>query len=137
MSGSMQANDEAAIRNVMSSYEGALNASDTAAVMPLYTEDGVFMPPYSQSAVGKATVRKAYDSVFKAITLNVKFTIAELVVMAPDWAFVRTNSAGTNKINKTGAVSPEGRSLQLFEHQSATGLIRRQLLGRRGERWQA
>jgi uncharacterized protein (TIGR02246 family) len=113
MSGGTQANDEAAIRSVMSSYEGALNASDAAAVMPLYTEDGVFMPPYRQSAVGKAAVREAYDAVFNAITLNVRFTIAELVVMSSEWAFVRTNSAGTNKINRTGAVSPEGNQ-ELF-----------------------
>jgi uncharacterized protein (TIGR02246 family) len=113
MSGSTQANDESAIRGVMSSYEEALNASNTAAILPLYTEDGVFMPPYNQSAVGKAAVHKAYDAVFEAITLKVKFTIAELVLMSPEWAFVRTNSAGTNKINKTGAVSPEGNQ-ELF-----------------------
>jgi uncharacterized protein (TIGR02246 family) len=119
MSGSTQAHDEAAIRSVMSSYEAALNASDTSAVMPLYTDDGVFMPPNSQSAVGKAVVRQAYDAVFKAITLNVKFTIAELVVMSPEWAFVRTNSAGTNKINATGATSPEGNQ-ELFIFKKGT-----------------
>jgi uncharacterized protein (TIGR02246 family) len=113
MSGSTQATNEAAIRSVMSSYEEALNASSTAAVMPLYTEDGVFMPPNNHSAVGKAAVRMAYDAVFKAITLHVKFTIAEVVVISPEWAFVRTNSAGTNKINATGAVSPEGNQ-ELF-----------------------
>ena len=44
MSGSTIA-DETAIRNVMSSYESALNASNTEAAMPLYAEDGVFMAP--------------------------------------------------------------------------------------------
>jgi uncharacterized protein (TIGR02246 family) len=105
----------------MSSYEGALNGSDAAGVMPLYTEDGVFMPPNSQSAVGKAAVRTAYDAVFKAITLKVKFTIAELVVMSPEWAFVRTNSAGTNKINSTGAVSPEGNQELFIFNKGADG----------------
>jgi uncharacterized protein (TIGR02246 family) len=97
----------------MSSYEAALNASDTAAVMPLYAPDGVFMAPNFQSAIGSAAVRKAYDTVFNAITLKVKFAIAELVVMSPQWAFVRTNSAGTQKINATGATSPEGNQ-ELF-----------------------
>ena len=46
--------DEAAIRSVMSCYENALNASDTQAAMPLYTEDGVFMAPNNQPAVGEA-----------------------------------------------------------------------------------
>jgi uncharacterized protein (TIGR02246 family) len=112
MSGSTTA-DETAIRNVMSSYEAALNGSSTDAAMPLYAEDGVFMAPNNQSAVGKASLRQAYDAVFRAITLKVKFTIAELVVMAPQWAFVRTNSAGTQTINATGATSREANQ-ELF-----------------------
>ena len=47
---SSHAADEAAIRSVLSSYQDALNASNTEAVMPLYSEDGVFMP----SAKGRA-----------------------------------------------------------------------------------
>jgi uncharacterized protein (TIGR02246 family) len=124
MSGSTPANDEAAIRSAMSAYEDALNASSTAAVMPLYTQDGVFMPPNSHSAVGKAAVRQAYEAVFKAITLSVKFSIAELVVMSPEWAFVRTNSAGTNKINASGAVSPEGNQELFIFRKDADGTWR-------------
>jgi uncharacterized protein (TIGR02246 family) len=105
--------DEATIRSVLSSYEEALNASNTDAVVPLYAEDGVFMPPYSHSAIGKDAVRQAYIAVFKAITLHVKFSIAEVVQMSPEWAFVRTNSAGTNKVNATGAMSAEGNQ-ELF-----------------------
>ena len=45
------ATDETAIRSVMASYNDALNSGSTAAAMALYAEDGVFMPPYSQSAV--------------------------------------------------------------------------------------
>jgi uncharacterized protein (TIGR02246 family) len=113
MSATTAIQDDAAIRSVMSSYEAALNGSNTAAVMPLYADDGVFMAPNFQSAIGKAAVRQAFDAVFKAITLKVKFTIAEVVVMSPQWAFVRTNSAGTQKINATGATSSEGNQ-ELF-----------------------
>jgi uncharacterized protein (TIGR02246 family) len=112
MSGNFSA-DETAIRKAMSSYEEALNGSSTEAAMPLYAEDGVFMAPNNQSAVGKASVRRAYDAVFRAITLKVKFTIAEVVVMSPQWAFVRTNSSGTQKINATGATSAEANQ-ELF-----------------------
>jgi uncharacterized protein (TIGR02246 family) len=98
---------------LLAKYNEALNASSTDAVMPLYAEDGVFMPPYSQSAVGLAAVRKAYDAVFKAITLNVKFTIAEIVDLGPGWAFARTNSAGTTTDHATGAKSAEGNQ-ELF-----------------------
>jgi uncharacterized protein (TIGR02246 family) len=89
------ARDEAGIRETMAAYNAALNGGKTAAVLPLYTEDGVFMPPYSQSAVGKSAVATAYDKVFEELQFDVKFAIAELVVMAPNWAYVRTNSAGT------------------------------------------
>ena len=98
---------------LLAKYTEALNASSTDAVMPLYTDDGVFMPPYSQSAVGAAAVRKAYDAVFKAITLNVKFAIAEIVELGPGWAFARTNSAGTTTDHATGAKSAEGNQ-ELF-----------------------
>jgi uncharacterized protein (TIGR02246 family) len=109
----MSGGDEADVRGVVLSYEAALNGSNTEAVMPLYSEDGVFMAPNNQSADGRAAVRRAYDAVFNAITLKVKFTIAELVVMSPQWAFVRTNSTGTQTVNATGATSAEANQ-ELF-----------------------
>jgi uncharacterized protein (TIGR02246 family) len=108
--------DKTAIAATLASYNKALNDSSTSEVMPLYMDDGVFMPPYSQSAVGKAAVQQAYDKVFQTITLHVKFTIDEIVQMSPTWAFVRTNSAGTNTFHATGKVSAEGnQELFVFE----------------------
>jgi uncharacterized protein (TIGR02246 family) len=114
----MNANEEA-VATVLANYQDALNASNTDAVMRLYSEDGVFMPPYSQSAIGAAAVRQAYDSVFKAIKLSVKFNVAEVVEIAPDWAFARTNSAGTVKVNATGAKSAEANQ-ELFIFKKGT-----------------
>ena len=113
--------DEAAIRSLMSSYEAALNASDTHAVMPLYADDGVFMPPYTQSAVGKAAVREAYEKVFKTITLSVKFHVVEVVQMAPFWAFARTNSTGAVTVHATGATSAEGNQELFIFRKGAEG----------------
>jgi uncharacterized protein (TIGR02246 family) len=108
--------DEAAIKNIMAAYNDALNGGETAAVLPLYTEDGVFMPPYSQSAVGKEAVRKAYDAVFAELKFNVKFNIAELVVLGPTWAYVRTNSAGTTGHHSTNKTTAEANQ-ELFIFQ--------------------
>jgi uncharacterized protein (TIGR02246 family) len=105
--------DEAAIREVMAEYNAALNGGKTSAVLPLYTGDGVFMPPYSQSAVGIDAVRKAYGAVFDELKFHVKFNIAELVVMAPTWAYVRTNSAGTTDHHSTGKTTAEANQ-ELF-----------------------
>jgi uncharacterized protein (TIGR02246 family) len=102
-----------AVTALLAKYNDALNTSSPDAVMPLYAEDGVFMPPYSPSAVGSEALRKAYDAVFKAITLNVKFTIAEIVELTPEWAFARTNSAGTTLDHATGNRSAEANQ-ELF-----------------------
>jgi uncharacterized protein (TIGR02246 family) len=110
---SVAADDESAIRSVMASYNDALNSGSTDAAMVLYAEDGVFMPPYSQSAVGREAIRKAYDAVFAELKFNVKFTIAELVVMAPNWAYVRTNSAGVTGHASTGKTTAEANQ-ELF-----------------------
>lgn len=110
-----------AITALLAKYNEALNASSTEAVMPLYAEDGVFMPPYNRSAVGAAAVREAYDAVFKAITLNVKFTIAEIVESGPGWAFARTNSAGTTTDHASGNKSAEGNQELFIFRQDQDG----------------
>ena len=107
------ANEESAIRAVMASYNDALNRGSTDAALMLYAEDGVFMAPYSQSAVGKEAVRKAYDAVFSELKFDVEFSIAELVMMAPNWAYVRTSSAGTTGHASTGKTTAEANQ-ELF-----------------------
>lgn len=115
----MNANEKA-VAQVLAKYEDALNQSNTDAVMKLYARDGVFMPQNSPSSVGAGEVRKAYDAVFKAIKLTVKFNVAEVVEMAPDWVFARTNSAGTVKVHATGAGGPEANQ-ELFLFQKIDG----------------
>ena len=112
--------EEKAIAALLASYQDALNQSSTDAVMDLYDSDGVFMPQNSPSSVGAAAVRKAYEAVFDAITLNVKFDIAEIRQIAPDWAFARTNSAGRVKVHATGESAPEGNQ-ELFIFQKIAG----------------
>jgi len=89
----MNANEKA-VAAVLAKYQEALNQSDTGAVMKLYAADGVFMPQNSPSSVGAEEVRRAYDAVFRTIKLTVKFNVAEVVEMAPNWVFARTNSGG-------------------------------------------
>jgi uncharacterized protein (TIGR02246 family) len=111
----------------LANYEAALNASDVDAVMELYASDGVFMPQHSPSSVGSAAVRRAYEAVFHTITLRVTFDIVEVRQIAPDWAFARTNSAGTVRVNASNASAAdrhrlEDRSLLFLDHESAAQL---------------
>jgi uncharacterized protein (TIGR02246 family) len=116
----MMNQNEESIVDVLTAYEKALNASDTAAVMQLYAPDGVFMPQHFPSSVGSDAVTAAYDAVFAAIKLTVKFSIAEVKKIAPDWAIARTNSAGTVRINATGSVAAEANQ-ELFVFQKIDG----------------
>lgn len=116
----MNANEKA-VAEVLAKYQDALNQSDTDAVMRLYAPDGVFMPQNSPSSVGAGEVRRAYDAVFKTIKLTVKFNVAEVVEVAPNWVFARTNSAGTVKVHATGAGGSEANQ-ELFLFQKVDGV---------------
>jgi uncharacterized protein (TIGR02246 family) len=107
---------EAAVADALVRYERALNSSDVDAAFDLYAPDGVFMPQNSPSSVGTPEVRKAYELVFKTITLRVQFSVAEVHQLAPDWAFARTNSTGTSTMHATGVTSTEGNQ-ELFIFQ--------------------
>jgi uncharacterized protein (TIGR02246 family) len=112
--------NEKAVAEVLANYQDALNQSDTDAVIKLYAPDGVFMPQNSPSSVGAGEVRNAYDAVFKTIKLTVKFNVAEVVEVAPNWVFARTNSAGTVKVLATGVGGPEANQ-ELFLFQKVDG----------------
>jgi hypothetical protein len=75
LSAAAKADAEAGIKETMAAYNAALNGGETKAVLPLYTDDGVFMPPYSQSAVGKEAVKKAYDKVFDELKFHVRLCV--------------------------------------------------------------
>lgn len=107
--------DIEAIRSVLRHYEGALNNSSTEEAVQLYTRDGVCMPQHAQSFVGIENVRKAYDGFFKMIKFNVKFEIQEIVPVAPDWAFARTNSAGTTIVQGRGEGHEANQELFVFQ----------------------
>ena len=112
--------DKEAITALLERYAEALNESDTESVMKLYTEDGVFMPQHFPSSVGADAVRHAYDAVFHAIRLTVKFHIEEVEPVSPEWAFARTNSAGSVSIHATGQSSAEANQ-ELFVLQKVEG----------------
>ena len=112
--------NEQAVAAVLAQYEDALNKADTSAVLRLYAPDGVFMPQHFPSSVGAEAVRRAYEGVFHAIRLQVKFDIAEIQQVASGWAFARTNSAGTVTVNATGAAGSEANQ-ELFVFQQIEG----------------
>ena len=116
------AQDDAAgrpgVEATLNAYQAALNAADTNAVLPLYEPDGVFMQPYGPSAIGTDAIRKAYDADFRSFRLRVAFHVAEFRLMSPEWAFVRTNSAGTNTVLASGKQSAEANQELFILHKA-------------------
>jgi uncharacterized protein (TIGR02246 family) len=106
------------IEGLLKSYERSLNASDVEGVVRLYTEDGVLLAPGAPSAVGIKAVQEAYTATFQAIDLDITFAIAELKLLSPEWAFVRTKSTGVIEIRANGAQVPEGNQELFLLHKS-------------------
>jgi uncharacterized protein (TIGR02246 family) len=120
-SAAASAHDEGAIRVVISNYEDALNARSPDQAVALYTDDAVMMPPYNQSVVGKAQLRKVYEAGSKMRALNLKFTVDEIVQISPEWAFVRTKSSGSSKVLSTGVTNAEANQELFILHKSDDG----------------
>ncbi|MDP4078539.1 SgcJ/EcaC family oxidoreductase [Acidovorax sp. A1169] len=92
------ASDTSAIRQTLQRYEEALNRADTAAIVQLYTDDGVQMAPDAPAAVGREALRGAYAGTFQAIALKLAFTVDEIQLLGKDAALLRSHSAGTLKV---------------------------------------
>ena len=107
------------IKEVIEQYEKSLNASDTESILKLYGKDPVFMPQHAPAQVGRDQVRGAYEQVFGAIKLNIKFTVYEIEEFG-DLAYVRTSSAGKTTILDNGAVVSEGNN-ELFVFRKEDG----------------
>ncbi len=86
------------IINQIKAYERSLNTSDAKAAIEVYGSDPVFMAQNMEAFVGRDAVFASYQHIFKAIKLNVAFTIHEIVEMGNDMAYARTTSAGQTEI---------------------------------------
>ncbi len=114
---------------MLTTYEGALNASDAELAASLYTADGVFMPHQFPSSNGPS-VQEAYGQIFEAIRLNVAFEIDEVRV-AGDFAFARTRSDGMQTIRATDETTPEAnRELFTFAKEDGHWKIARYIFNK-------
>jgi uncharacterized protein (TIGR02246 family) len=117
---SANSQQRAEIVAVLKSYERALNASDVAGVVQLYTADAVLMAPNAPAAVGADAVRAAYTGIFQTIDIDLTFEVAEVNVVSPDWAFLRSTSTGSVVILANGAHAPSSNQ-ELFVLQKVQG----------------
>jgi len=115
----MESNEKNEIKKLLFTYRDALNASDVNKVLPLYTEDGIFMPSGAPTSIGTEQVKGAYEFVFSNIELSIEFYVDEISING-DYAFARTTSKGSTLIHATGATVPE-ENRELFVLQKENG----------------
>ncbi len=116
------------ITKQIKAYEKSLNTSDANAALAVYGSDPIFMAQNMEAFVGRAAVQASYEHIFKAIKLNVVFTIHEIVSMGGDLAYARTTSAGQTEIlaaNKT--VKEANNELFIFRKEAGQWKIHRYL----------
>jgi uncharacterized protein (TIGR02246 family) len=111
--------DGLAVRELLRGYEKALNASDTDGVTKLYTADAVLIAANNSPAVGQETISKVYDGLFKAVKLEIKFEVDEVVPVSEKWAFARTRSKFTVKVLGADVPPQEDANQELFLLQKA------------------
>jgi uncharacterized protein (TIGR02246 family) len=125
-----RSDDEAEIRALLETYEGALNQSDPVLAAACYTSDGVFMPTTSPTIRG-AALDDGYAALFGQIRLLVAFTIDELVVASELTAYAMTRSNGTQVVTATGEESAESnRELFIFSKREGSWKISRYLFNK-------
>lgn len=125
-----QTTDKPAIEQLLFAYRDALNASDVAKVLPLYTRDGVFMPSNAPTAAGQTQVKAAYEFVFSNIQLHIEFFIDTIEVHG-DVAVAQTRSSGTTLIHASGETVPEeNRELFVLHKENGAWKIARYMFNK-------
>lgn len=112
---------ESQLRDLLATYERALNTSDADLAASCYSADGIFMPTTLPTVTG-AGMADGYRKIFDAIRLDVTFTIDELAVISDETAYALTRSGGTQTVRATGNESAESnREIFLFQRTGTDG----------------
>jgi uncharacterized protein (TIGR02246 family) len=117
--------EKQSIEKVITAYQDALNASDAAKVVELFTKTGVLMANAAPTAEGAEAVKGTYQYVFDNFTYDLKFTVLDVVVNG-NTAYVRSQSKGSFVIKASNQkVDDEFRELFVFEKENGQWKIAR------------
>jgi uncharacterized protein (TIGR02246 family) len=124
------ADSAAQISTLLATYQRALNTSDAALAASCYTADGVFMPTTLPTATGDE-LAASYEAIFAAISLDVEFTVDELVVTGDSSGYALTRSKGTQTVLATGSAAPEAnREIFVFAQEAGSWKIARYMFNK-------
>ena len=90
------------IEKLLNAYQERLSNNDIDGILDLYSANPVFIPEYAPPAVGRESVRKAYEWVFATLKLRGEFAFHDAEVIGTT-AWVRTTSTGHFRVLANGA----------------------------------
>lgn len=115
------------LKDLLKTYESALNNNDIDTILGLYGSEPIFMPQHAPALVGRDAVRAGYEQVFASIKLNIRFDVHEIEETG-DWAWARTSSAGRTRILAADVEVTEGNNeLFVFRREGGAWRIHRYL----------
>lgn len=113
----------ASVRSVIARIIRADNAGDLEAVVGLYAEDAILLPPGDAPIRGLSAIREHYARIFDANELEVAFDSEETVV-AGDWAFDRGTTTGWVRPRSGGApVSIDDKYVMILRRDPERGWL--------------
>lgn len=117
--------DESAVADVVRRLIRADNARDLPAVLDVYSDDVMFLPPSGEIVDGKPAVERRYRALFSTYRVRLETTIEEVRADA-DLAFVRGVNTGTlEPVAGGSATAVNDRYLAILECRSGRWRVTR------------
>jgi uncharacterized protein (TIGR02246 family) len=118
--GNHQANDdETAVARTTAALLDAVNASDLAGVLAVWSDDGVLMPPHHPSVRGRVEIERYFRQLFERTRLTFSFTASQIHV-SENVAFERVEYAASARPVQGGAeIQDVGKGLHVYRRQSS------------------
>lgn len=86
--------NSASVQLLLDGYGSALNSLVAAKVAPFFTVGGEVAAPGLPTADGRTEIESLYKGIFKAISLALVFTPANITIVSEDYAFATSTSSG-------------------------------------------
>lgn len=109
---------ESQIREVSRAWDAAFNAEDISALMALYADGAVSMPPGAPALEGKAVLRSDFEYVFATYNLKHETTIVDLL-LSGNVAVER----GSYTMSEGGEIVETGKHIVLRQKHGNTWLV--------------
>ena len=106
------------IRAATAELEAAVNSSNVARVLSLWSEDGVMMPPYHPAVQGRAAIERYFTERFAIMRYQFSVSSTE-IQLAGDIALERVAySVVARPVSSGDIVEVQGKGLHVYRRQS-------------------